>query len=183
MREPSSFLMVATAATHGVYKRVNTRKLTAESPVNRLGRTEPSCAVPVFIRTDSVLTTASFAVKPDISAVTARQSPKPSGLNIGAINLPIMASRLSALSSTTLSLVSNDCKNQIIIVAINITVNALCRKSRAFPKAVKRRFSAMAYGNSGAPLQTVRVRRGRPSFLISAQQLCREVYPWHKVLS
>ena len=45
-------------------------------------------------------TTASLAVKPEISAVATRQSAKPRGLNIGAINLPIAASILSALSST-----------------------------------------------------------------------------------
>ena len=54
----------------------------------------------VLSRTDIVETTASFAVKPEISAVATRQSAKPRGLNIGAINLPIAASILFALSST-----------------------------------------------------------------------------------
>lgn len=60
----------------------------------------------VLSRTDIVETTASFAVKPEISAVATRQSAKPRGLNIGAINLPIAASILFALSSTGLMRVS-----------------------------------------------------------------------------
>ena len=62
--------MVATAATHGVYKRVNTRKLTAESPVNRLGRTEPSCAVPVIIDADGI-----NALKDNINVIKSCLSP------------------------------------------------------------------------------------------------------------
>jgi hypothetical protein len=39
-----------------------------------------------------VLTTASFAEKPVMSAVEARQSVKPSGANMGAMTLPMPAS-------------------------------------------------------------------------------------------
>ena len=47
-----------------------------------------------------VLTTASFAVKPVISAVETLQSSNPSGPKITATHRPIIASRLSALSVT-----------------------------------------------------------------------------------
>ena len=83
-------------------------------------------------RTSSVLTTDSFAIKPEISAVAQRQSAKPSGANSGAIQRPISASRLAELSATTFSRVSKLWRNQIMIVARKITVNARCRKSRAF---------------------------------------------------
>ena len=78
-----------------------------------------------------VLTTASFAVNPVISEVEILQSPKPSGVKIGATHLPSTANRLFALSVTTLSLVSKVCKNHMMIVATNIIVNALCKKSFA----------------------------------------------------
>ncbi len=83
------------------------------------------------VSTPSVLTTASFAVKPPISAVAARQSPNPSGIKSGAISLPIMASRLCPESVTTLKRISKVCKNQITSVATKITVNARCTKSFA----------------------------------------------------
>ena len=83
-------------------------------------------------RTVSVLTTASFAVKPEMSEVTTRQSPKPSGRNAGVSALPIMASRLSALSGATFSRVSKVRRNHIITAAVNITVKARSRKSFAF---------------------------------------------------
>ena len=59
--------------------------------------------------TCSVLTTDSLAIKPEISA-----------------------SRLSALSVTTLSRVSKLCRNQMTTVARKITVKARCKKSLAF---------------------------------------------------
>ena len=126
MREPSSRRMVATAATQGVYSSVNTRKLTALRVVNR----DVMAVLPSS--TSRVLTTDSLAIKPEISAVAHRQSPKPSGLNSTASHCPISASRLSALSVTTLSRVSKLCRNQITTVARKITVNARCKKSLAF---------------------------------------------------
>ena len=78
-----------------------------------------------------MLTTASFAVNPVISAVETLQSENPSGAKTGAIHLPTNASRLLPLSATTFNLVSNVCKNQIMIVATKITVNALWIKSFA----------------------------------------------------
>ena len=124
--------MVVTAAMHGVYSSVNTRKDSADSGVNRAPRAAPKLAVLVFSSTARVDTTASLAVKPEISAVATRQSLKPRGLNIPEINCPTRARRLSALSVTTLSFVSKVCRNQIIMVARKITVKARSRKSRAF---------------------------------------------------
>lgn len=44
--------------------------------------------------TEKVLTTASFAESPAITADAARQSPKPRGAKMGAASFPIRASRL-----------------------------------------------------------------------------------------
>ena len=118
--------MVATAATQGVYSRVNTRKLRADRVVNR-----PEMALPPS-STSRVLTTDSLAMKPEISEVAQRQSPKPRGAKMGASTWPIRASRLSALSDTTLSRVSKLWRNQMTMVARKITVKARCRKSLAF---------------------------------------------------
>ena len=76
-------------------------------------------------------TTASFAVKPVISAVDMRQSLKPRGAKTGEIIFPIAASILCELSATTFRRVSKLCRNQMMIDAVNITVNALVRKSFA----------------------------------------------------
>ena len=91
----------------------------------------PRFAMLVPVSTLIVLTTASFAVNPQINDVETRQSLNPSGANTGAIHFPTSASRLSLLSATTLSLVSNVCKNQMMIVAKKMTVNALWMKSFA----------------------------------------------------
>ena len=130
--EPSSRRMVATAATQGVYSSVNTRKLTAVIGLNTEPRAELRFATFVPRSTASVETTASFAVKPEISAVTIRQSAKPRGRNTGAISCPMRASRLSALSATTFRRVSKVWRNQISTVAIKMTVKARSRKSFAF---------------------------------------------------
>jgi hypothetical protein len=62
---------------------VNTRKLTADSGVNKPDSAPPSDFMPVFSSTDRVETTASLAVKPEISAVATRQSAKPRGAKTG----------------------------------------------------------------------------------------------------
>ena len=85
---PSSRLTAAIAATQGVYSRVNTRNTMPVNGVNSV----VSAAVSPPRRTVSVETTLSLAVKPVISAVETRQSPKPSGLNRGAIKLPMAGS-------------------------------------------------------------------------------------------
>ena len=107
---PISLFMEAIAATHGVYKRVNTKKLTADVFVNNPDNADASSDIFVPNNTLIVLTTASFAVNPVIREVEILQSPNPNGTNTGAIHLPSIASRLSALFATTLNLVSNDCK-------------------------------------------------------------------------
>lgn len=78
------------------------RKAKAEIGVNIDERVEPRSAILVPVRTESVLTTASFAEKPVIREVEILQSLKPRGANTGAMNLPIKASSESALFSTTL---------------------------------------------------------------------------------
>ena len=114
-----------------VYINVNTMKLYVDTCVNRVPRLFPKAVTLVPRSTLMVLITDSFAVNPVIKEVVTLKSPNPSGAKTGAITRPINASRLSALSATTFSLVSKDCKNQIIIVARKITVNALCKKSFA----------------------------------------------------
>lgn len=100
----NSFLIVETAAIQGVYKSVNTRKLIAVSGVNTDGSTDASESALVPHSTASDDTTASFAVKPEISAVVTLQSSKPSGRKITEIALPIYASKLVRLSSVKFSL-------------------------------------------------------------------------------
>ena len=87
--------------------------------------------------TDMVDTTASLAVKPEISAVAMRQSPKPSGRKKTASHRPTSASRLSALSVTTFKRVSKVCRNQMMMVATKMTVKARSKKSRAFSHSSK----------------------------------------------
>ena len=74
-------------------------------------------------------TTLSLAINPLIRAVTIRQSPSPTGLNIGA-RMPAMAASIeSCASATILKLKLKLCRNHTTIVAMRITENALCRKS------------------------------------------------------
>ena len=105
------------------------RNAAAVSGENSVSSAAGSSAVPVSRRTAIVETTASLAVKPVTSAVTTRQSPKPSGLNIGATMRAMSASRLSDESSTTLSLVSNVRRNQMTTVAMKMMEKARRRKS------------------------------------------------------
>ncbi len=100
--------MVAMAATHGVYSSVNTRKLMAECVVSSDEMAAPPSS------TCSVLTT---------------------GRKTGARNCPMSASRLLALSATTFRRVSKLWRNQMMIVARKMTVNARWRKSFAFSQS------------------------------------------------
>ena len=124
--------MAAIAATQGVYNSVKTRKLTAERTVNKVPRAADTWAALVPNNTLSVDTTASFAVIPVTRAVEILQSANPSGFKIGASKCPSMARRLFALSVTTFNRLSNVYRNQIIIDARKIIVNALSKKSLAF---------------------------------------------------
>ena len=82
--------------------------------------------------TVKVDTTLSFAIKPVMSAVEMRQSPKPSGAKIGAIHPAMTAKMLSLESETMLKRRSNVCRNQMMMVATKMTVKARCKKSFAF---------------------------------------------------
>ena len=82
--------------------------------------------------TSTVLTTLSLARKPPTRAVATRQSLKPRGWNIGATTDAMCPNMLSDWSSTILKLKEKLCKNHITMVAQKMTVNALCKKSRAF---------------------------------------------------
>ena len=117
------------AATQGVYRSVKTRKLSAVFVVKSVDTADaPS-------RICSVLTTDSFAMKPEISAVAQRQSAKPSGAKMGASQRPMMASRLCSLLVTTFSRASKLCRNQMTIVARKMTVNARSIKSFALSQS------------------------------------------------
>ena len=83
-------------------------------------------------RPESVDTTLSFAITPVIRETVTLQSPNPSGMNIGAMRPEIMARMLSELSSTTLNLISKVWSAHIAMVATNMIVKALSRKSLAF---------------------------------------------------
>ena len=124
---PSSLLIEAIAATHGVYKRQKIKSAAAPA----VFITAVSAAVDPN-KIERVETTLSFAINPEISAVDILQSPNPSGMNTGAI-IPATVARILACESVTIFRCrSKLCRNQITIVAPKITVNALCRKSFAF---------------------------------------------------
>lgn len=122
---PSSCLMETIVAMHGTYNKQNTNKEIAE-----LIDKNEVIAIPGS-STCKVETTDSFARNPDTSATTTRQSLKPHGLNIGAILLAIIAIIDSSGLFTIDSLNEKLCKNQMMIVATKMTVNALCKKSFA----------------------------------------------------
>ena len=124
---PSSFFTVAIAATQGVYNRENTKNTNAVNFVNKVG----SKSVSPPIKTVNVLTTLSFAIKPVKNAVEILQSQIPSGLKIGTIKFPSIASKLSVEFVTIFNFASNVCKNQMMIVATKMTVNAFVIKSFA----------------------------------------------------
>jgi len=125
---PISRFTVATAATQGVYRRVNTKNTTAVKGVNSV----PSRETSPPSSTVRVETTLSLAVKPVMRAVDTRQSPKPRGPNTGAASPPMMASRLSSAVTATLSRGSKVCRNQITIEATKMMVKAFLVKPLAF---------------------------------------------------
>ena len=92
-----------------------------------------------------------LAINPVISAVEIFQFPKPSGRNTGAMIPATTARILSLESATTFMCKLNVCRNQMIIVAKKITVNALCKKSFAFPTEAALHSLLPAYGNSEVP--------------------------------
>ena len=95
------------------------------------------------VSTARVLTTASLAEKPVMSAVDTRQFPKPRGAKRGASRPPRAASRLPAESVTTLSRLSKVCKNQMSRLATKMTVKARTKKSLAFSHIRRRTLPAL----------------------------------------
>ena len=91
---PSSLFTAATAAMHGVYRRQNTRSDNAAR-----GEMIEVIAVEAPRRTEMVETTLSFAMNPVNNAAAMRQSPNPSGLNIGAMKPAIRERMLRDESS------------------------------------------------------------------------------------
>ena len=118
---PSSFLTVAIAATHGVYKSEKSKKVKAQ-----LGVVIPEP------RIWSVLTTFSFAKNPVIRAVTIFQLSRPSGRNIGVNTVLIWASKLWSGLETMFKRASKVFKTQTAMLAINIILNAFLTKLLAF---------------------------------------------------
>ena len=90
---PSSRFTEAIAATHGVYKRLNTSIEAAARDV---------ITVPILPAnsTSSVDTTLSFDINQVISAEDNLQSQPPNGANTGAITLATVARILSCESLT-----------------------------------------------------------------------------------
>jgi hypothetical protein len=100
LKLPSSRFTVETAATQGVYNKVKARKLIADNGVNNVCKVFPSSATFDPVNTAKVLITASFAIKPVMSAVEIRQSENPTGTNMPLIKRPIRTSMLSVPSGT-----------------------------------------------------------------------------------
>lgn len=101
--------------------------------------------------TVSVLLTLSFAVKPVINAVAARQSPKPSGLKITDSQPPTIANKLADESVTKFKRVSKLCKNQTTTDAMKITVNARVMKSFDFSQMSCKTLFGEGDGNWAIP--------------------------------
>ena len=90
---PSSRWMEETAATHGVYSKLNTRILAAESG-------EIALATPSWNKISMVETTLSFAINPLNKEQQILQSPIPIGVKIGTNQPEIIARILSEESFT-----------------------------------------------------------------------------------
>ena len=114
--------------------RVQQGKHQNTMPVNGVNSVV-SAAVSPPRRTVSVETTLSLAVKPVISAVKRASHKKPSGLNRGAIKLPMAASRLFVRRSSHVQAHVKVCRNQISTVATKIMVKAFCKSRGPSPKS------------------------------------------------
>ena len=124
---PSSRLIEAIAATHGVYSRQKTSSAAADA-VESVAVS--SCVLPYM--TFKVATTLSFARNPVIRAVVTFHVPKPSGAKTGAIKPAITARMLFPESFTRLKFRPKCCRNQITIEAMKMIVKARWRKSLDF---------------------------------------------------
>lgn len=124
---PSSLFTEAMGATHGVPQETKYQERSCS--YEHWGYPVIFAVLPNnTVRED---TTLSFAIKPEINAVTILQSPNPTGTKTGA-NAPAARARILFWESAYIfNPVSKFCRNQIRIVARNITVKALWRKSFA----------------------------------------------------
>jgi hypothetical protein len=87
-------------------------------------------------------TTLSLAMKPEISDVQTLQSPRPIGAMIGDMAPAMAASMLSCWSATMFMLKLKLWRNQMMMVAIRMTEQALCRKSFALSQSSRSTFLA-----------------------------------------
>lgn len=147
--EPNSFRIVATVATHGVYKSTNVKNdKNAGIEVNN------AVIPPLPASISIVLTTASFAVNPAMSAETILPSFIPSGLNTGARKLPICSNKLTLSSTPSVMKIMRllyACKNHTTSVARKMTVNARVRKSFDFSHIRRSTLLRTADDNSEVP--------------------------------
>ena len=122
---PVSFLMAASVAAQGVYRRQNIMNEIADSGVNIWLITPLTELTPgAEAMTDSVLTVASLAVSPAMTEAAAPGLPKPSGANTGAMMLPRRHRMLSSKSEVMCRPVSKFCRYHMMTEAMNITVKA-----------------------------------------------------------
>ncbi len=121
---PSSLLIDAMAATHGVYNRQNTRRLAAQGCDHR---TNTSSKQHFQRRYHTFLCHKSCdqcSTDPPVSQTQRSE-------NRCHAHLPLLPEYCLA-ESYHIQMQSKLCRNQTTIVAMKITVNALCRKSFAF---------------------------------------------------
>ncbi len=91
---PSSLLIEAIAATHGVYNNENINRHAADDTERLVVMSFPNS-------TSIVVTTDSLAINPEIKAVTILQSPNPIGFITGTKRFAISAMILSLESETS----------------------------------------------------------------------------------
>ena len=124
---PNSFFKVPITEIHGVYKSTKTINENAESAVKCSGSTAYKSPEKI---TDIDATTDSLANSPVNNETEDCQFPKPRGLNIGAIKLPIEANILSFTSHNPWILKFD--KNHNTMLIANISVPALVKKLLVF---------------------------------------------------
>lgn len=128
---PVSLRMTVSVAMQGTYSRQNTMKENADKgvkiSVNNVARDAPPAALE---RIASVLSAASLAETPAISADAARQSPKPRGVKKGAADFPRKARMLSSISVVICRCILKFWRNHMMMDAAKMIVNAFRMKPR-----------------------------------------------------
>lgn len=128
---PVSLRMTVSVAIQGTYRRQNTIKENADKGVKTSVNNDARDALPAELEMmASVLSTASLADSPAISAEAARQSPKPRGVKKGAADLPRKARMLSSISVVMCICILKFWRNHMMIDAANMIVNAFLMKPR-----------------------------------------------------